>query len=255
MLELVAGAAAAVLQPAEPATIVVTGRGLDEDPRVAGASLTLDRSAIERSASGRMEDVLRDVAGLTSFRRSDSRSAHPTSQGLTLRGLGGNAASRVALTLDGVPQADPFGGWIAFTALDPNAIDRIRITRGAGGIEAGALAGLIDIDSRPPSDPIDASISVGSRKSVDARALAGHRWSEGFATLSGSFSQTWTAAGRSRPAAPSGRCASPTSASSSRLQGSCRPPASTCARCSPPPSPRAKGSCGELCTPSTPKQK
>jgi outer membrane receptor protein involved in Fe transport len=189
MLELVAGAAAAVLQPAEPATIVVTGRGLDEDPRVAGASLTLDRSAIERSASGRMEDVLRDVAGLTSFRRSDSRSAHPTSQGLTLRGLGGNAASRVALTLDGVPQADPFGGWIAFTALDPNAIDRIRITRGAGGIEAGALAGLIDIDSRPPSDPIDASISVGSRKSVDARALAGHRWSEGFATLSGSFSR------------------------------------------------------------------
>jgi hypothetical protein len=31
MLEMVAGAAAAVLQAAEPATIVVTGRGLDED--------------------------------------------------------------------------------------------------------------------------------------------------------------------------------------------------------------------------------
>ena len=85
MLEMIAGAAvAAMLQPSEPTTIVVTGRGLEADESPA-ASVTLDRSAIERSASGRMEDVLRDVAGFTSFRRSDSRSAHPTSQGLTLR--------------------------------------------------------------------------------------------------------------------------------------------------------------------------
>ena len=179
-----------MLQPAEPATIVVTGRGLDDD-HASAPSLTLDRSAIERSASGRMEDVLRDVAGLTSFRRSDSRSAHPTSQGLTLRGLGGNAASRVSLTLDGVPQADPFGGWIAFTALDPYSVDRIRVTRGASGIEAGALAGTIDIDSRSPGqgDFGDATLSYGSRQSVDARALAGINWSGGFATLSGGFSR------------------------------------------------------------------
>ena len=159
-----------MLQPSEPVTIVVTGRGLDSEKDPAAASVTLDRAAIDRSASGRMEDVLRDVAGLTSFRRSDSRSAHPTSQGLTLRGLGGNAASRVALSLDGVPQADPFGGWVAFTALDPHAIDRIRVTRGASGTEAGALAGAIDIDSRAADrdDPIDASLSLGSRQSVDA---------------------------------------------------------------------------------------
>ena len=190
MLELIAGAAVAVVQAADPATIVVTGRGLDADDDDA-STIILDRSAIERSASGRMEDVLRGVAGLASFRRSDSRSSHPTSQGLTLRGLGGNAASRVGLTLDGVPQADPFGGWIAFTALDPNGVDRIRVTRGASGIETGALAGTIDIDSRPPDDneQLDASISVGSRQSLDARALAGLNWSQGFATLSGSFSR------------------------------------------------------------------
>ena len=191
MLELIAGAAAAALQPAEPATIIVTGRGLDAQDEKTSASVTLDRAAIDRSASGRMEDVLRDVTGLTSFRRSDSRSAHPTSQGLTLRGLGGNAASRVAVSLDGVPQADPFGGWIAFTALDPHAIDRIRVTRGASGTEAGALAGVIDIDSRPANrdDPFDASLSIGSHQSFDARTLAGMEWSEGFATLSGSFSR------------------------------------------------------------------
>ena len=165
--------------------IIVTGRGIEADDGLA-ATRTIGRIEIERSASGRMEDMLRDVAGLASFRRSDSRSAHPTSQGLTLRGLGGNAASRVTLTLDGVPQADPFGGWIAFSALDPHAIDRILVTRG-GGIEA--VAGTIAIDSRAPDNTIDAALTGGSRQSVDARALAGLRWSDGFASLSGNFAR------------------------------------------------------------------
>ena len=165
--------------------IIVTGRGIEADDGLA-ATRTIGRIEIERSASGRMEDVLRDVAGLASFRRSDSRSAHPTSQGLTLRGLGGNAASRVTLTLDGVPQADPFGGWIAFSALDPHAIDRIRVIRG-GGIEA--VAGTISIDSRAPDEGIAAHLSGGSRESLDARALGGLRWSGGFSSLSGSFAR------------------------------------------------------------------
>ena len=170
-------------QPVEQ-IIIVTGRGIEAEERLA-ATRTIDRAAIERSASGRIEDVLRDVAGLASFRRSDSRSANPTSQGLTLRGLGGNAASRVTLSLDGVPQADPFGGWIAFGALDSNAIDRIRITRG-GGTEA--VAGTIAIDSRKP-DRITGSLLGGSRQSLDARALVGMSWRDGFASLSGSLSR------------------------------------------------------------------
>ena len=159
--------------------IVVTGRGLETDEKLAAAHL-IDRAAIERSASGRLEDVLRDVAGLASFRRSDSRSAHPTSQGLTLRGLGGNAASRVTLSLDGVPQADPFGGWIAFGAIDSNSIDRIRVVRG-GGVDG--LAGNIEIDSRAPE--LAASLSAGSRNSVEARGMVGVKWSGGFFSLAG----------------------------------------------------------------------
>ena len=171
--------------PADP-IIIVTGRGLEADERLSAVRV-IARGAIARAA-GRMDDVLRDVAGLSSFRRSDSRSAHPTSQGLTLRGLGGNAASRVIVSLDGVPQADPFGGWIAFTALDPHAVDRVRLIRG-GGPGPGNVAGSIDIDSRSPDEaPVDARAAVGSRESVDIRFLGGTRWSSGFATLSGSVS-------------------------------------------------------------------
>lgn len=181
----------ALIQPAEP-LIVVTGRGLQAGDKLA-PQVSIDRATIERSASGRLEDVLRDIAGLASFRRSDSRSAHPTSQGLTLRGLGGNAASRVMVTLDGVPQADPFGGWISFAALDPHAIDRIRVVRGGGSVLAGpgAVAGTIDIDSRAVDAGkfADAQLSAGSRSSFDAHLLAGARWDSGFASFSGRFAR------------------------------------------------------------------
>lgn len=179
--------AAVAIQPAEQ-VVVVTGHGLGTDEKLS-ATRIIDRANMERSASGRMEDVLRDAAGLVSFRRSDSRSAHPTSQGLTLRGLGGNAASRVTLSLDGVPQADPFGGWIAFTALDPHAIDRIQIVRG-GGAGLGNVAGAIEIDSRAVAgEQVDAALAAGSRSAFDARLLTGARWSGGFASLSGSFAR------------------------------------------------------------------
>lgn len=174
--------------------IVVTGRGLDDAPgdRVYDI-VTIDRDRILSSASGRVEDVLRDIAGLQQFRRSDSRTANPTSQGITLRGLGGNASSRALLLLDGVPQADPFGGWVAFPAYATDRLGRVRVTRGGGSGVAGpgALAGTIELDSATPDDlsPLSGSLSYGSRESIDARGTAGLTRSGGFATLSGAYAR------------------------------------------------------------------
>ena len=98
---------------ANPREIVVTGQGLERsqsDP-VFG-TVTIDSARSAASASGRLEDVLSAVAGFQQFRRSDSRSANPSAQGATFRGLGGNATSRTLMLLDGVPQADPFFGYI-----------------------------------------------------------------------------------------------------------------------------------------------
>src|ERR1043165_7474975 len=98
----------------------VTGRGLDAAPGDAAFDVsTIGREGLEHSASNRLEDLLRDIPGFQQFRRSDSRTANPTSQGATLRALGGNASARALLMLDGVPQTDPFGGWIAWPAYDP----------------------------------------------------------------------------------------------------------------------------------------
>ena len=84
----------------------------------------------QKSLGARIENRLRDEAGIVQFRRSDGRSAHPTSQGVTLRGLGGNASSRALVTIDGVPQADPFGAWVAWSAYDAIRLGGIVVARG-----------------------------------------------------------------------------------------------------------------------------
>lgn len=130
-------------------TIVVTAGGnLTPSPSDRAQSVQLIRD-VEQGLGARLENRLRDEAGLAQFRRSDARSAHPTSQGVTLRGLGGNASSRALVLLDGVPQADPFGGWVAWSAFDHVPLAGVRIVRGgSSGVDGpGALAGTISLSS------------------------------------------------------------------------------------------------------------
>lgn len=112
------------------------------------ASLGSNRSISITNGVG-IETALRDVPGLQQFRRSDSRSANPTSQGVTLRGLGGNASSRALVLLDGVPQMDPFGGWISWTGLDASAAASAMVSSGGGFVRQGqgAIAGVIELFS------------------------------------------------------------------------------------------------------------
>lgn len=178
----------------ETPEILVTGRGLDAPPGDAAYDVvTIERERLAGSASGRLEDVLRDAAGLAQFRRSDSRSAHPTAQGITLRGLGGNASSRALLLLDGVPQTDPFGGWVAFPAYLPDRLSSARITRGGGSGFAGpgALAGTIELTSAGPGalGALDARAAYGSRGSIDTAAVGGARLGEGFVTYAGQYAR------------------------------------------------------------------
>ena len=180
--------------PVSTPDVVVTGRGLATVPgERAYDVVTIGRDRILDNAADRLESVLADVAGLQQFRRADSRSANPTSQGISLRGIGGNASSRALLILDGVPQSDPFGGWVAFPAYATSRLGQIRVTRGGGSgyFGPGALAGTVEIDSAAPDqlDPVDAAIAYGSRNSVDAQGSAALIRDGGFATISGAYAR------------------------------------------------------------------
>jgi vitamin B12 transporter len=144
--------------------IVVRGGGLQDGlGDTAFSTDEFDDIDLERIASGRIENLLHEVPGLGQFRRTDARVANPTSQGVTLRGLGGNASSRALVLLDGVPQSDPFGGWVSWPSFDALPLRAVHVRKGGGsGVEGpGALAGTIELYS------LDRAIDAGERFAFD----------------------------------------------------------------------------------------
>ncbi|KWV91105.1 TonB-dependent receptor [Erythrobacter sp. YT30] len=177
-------------QDNEESEIVVTGEGLEQPlSSLAYAGNTLGRETIVSSGSGRIEDVLENIAGFQQFRRSDSRSANPSAQGVTLRALGGNATSRALVLLDGVPIADPFFGFIPLSAIAPESLAQIRVTRGGGSgpFGAGALAGTIELESAGPQTlgPFAGSVLVNDRAETEASASVTSNLGRGFGVISG----------------------------------------------------------------------
>ncbi len=182
--------AVAVAGEADP--IIVIGRGLNAPIGIdAYDSVVITRDRLALNASGRIEDVLGDVAGFQQFRRVDSRAANPTSQGATLRALGGNASSRALVLLDGVPQADPFTGYIPYSALRPERLASARVTRGggAGAFGVGAVGGTIELASGGPDDlPGLSARAFGGRR--NASELAGgivEKLGTGFVSINGGW--------------------------------------------------------------------
>lgn len=172
--------------------IVVLGSGLPLPPGTpAYGSSIIDRARLTDEASDRVENVLKDVAGFQQFRRSDSRSANPSAQGVTLRALGGNASSRALVLLDGVPLADPFFGYIPFTALSADRLSGVRITRGGGSgpFGAGAVAGTVEMVSATRADlpTYSGSAFYGSNDAMSVAGSVSPDLGGGYATLSGRF--------------------------------------------------------------------
>ncbi|NCP19879.1 MAG: TonB-dependent receptor [Erythrobacter sp.] len=171
----------------DEAVIVVTGRGLADTPASpAYGTVEIDREAVLFVPSGRIEEALAGVAGFQEFRRSDSRSSNPSAQGVTLRALGGNATSRALVTLDGVPLADPFFGYIPFAAILPEQVGRIAVTRGGGSgpFGAGALAGTIQMESLAPERqaPLAGSALVNDRGGTETSGSFAVPLGGGYAT-------------------------------------------------------------------------
>ena len=101
-------------------------------------------------AQPRLDEALEEVPGLSLFRRSSSLSANPTVEGVSLREIGPTGAGRALVTLDGVPQGDPFGGWVIWSGLPSDAIQSVDVVRGAGAgpYGAGALTGTVALKER-----------------------------------------------------------------------------------------------------------
>ncbi len=139
--------------------------------------VSLSSEDLAAAPASPVDEVLRQVPGFTLFRRSGSRTANPTSQGVSLRGIGGSGASRAAVFDDGIPLNDPFGGWVAWGRVPRAALDRIEVVSGGASALYGgaALSGAIALLRREPAgNSLELDSSYGSQGTPEASvSLAG----------------------------------------------------------------------------------
>jgi outer membrane receptor protein involved in Fe transport len=113
----------------------------------------LSTEQLSSSGAVMLDDALRQVAGFGTFRRNSSRVANPTTQGVSLRGVGSSGASRAEVLLDGVPLNDPFGGWVYWDRVPRESLASVEVLEGGASALYGsnALGGVIDLRSLPVS--------------------------------------------------------------------------------------------------------
>jgi outer membrane receptor protein involved in Fe transport len=149
---------------------------------VPGSAIQLSPEDVQANPALTLDDLLRQVPGFSLFRRSSSRVANPTTQGVSLRGLGASGPSRALVLEDGVPLVDPFGGWVYWDRIPRIEISSIEVFRGGSSSLYGsdALAGVVQFLSRvPPGPSISIDTSYGTENTPDLSLFAGttvSRW-------------------------------------------------------------------------------
>lgn len=134
----------------------------------------LSSQALGTTAAVTLDGQIRQIPGLELFRRSSSLVANPTSQGVSLRGLGSTSASRTLLTDDDVPLNDPVGGWIHWQEQPELAVKSVELVRGGASDLYGssAIGGVVSvIPVRPTSDQAALRSSYGGEGTYDSSLL------------------------------------------------------------------------------------
>ena len=163
------------LEPAGVIERIIVAADDERIPATPNSQFAIGEREIELSGALTIDDVLRQVPGFSLFRRSGSLTANPTSQGVSLRGVGANGASRALVMLDGVPLNSPFGGWVYWNRLPRVNVDSIATYNGATSdfYGSGALGGVINISSRTPEARFfDLEASAGN-KDTGATSFSG----------------------------------------------------------------------------------
>ena len=175
-----ADGAAILLEPAAPTEqVTVTAYraplGSLESP---ATTRVLSQTALNTTAAVTLDEELRQLPGVELFRRSSSLVANPSSQGISLRGLGSTSASRTLVTEDDVPLNDPIGGWIHWQEQPELAIKSIELVRGGASDLYGssAIGGVVNVvPVRPASGLAELRSSYGAEGTYDDSLLLATR--------------------------------------------------------------------------------
>lgn len=134
--------------PPSPEEIIVTAtRSARSITDVPESVSVVDSAQIEGTPAKTLDDILRRVPSVD-LPLASSYQVHPTALNVSMRGLGG---IRALVLLDGVPLNDPFFGYIQWSQVPLETVDRVEIVRGGGATLWGnyAMGGVVNIITRP----------------------------------------------------------------------------------------------------------
>ncbi|MFT7302038.1 MAG: outer membrane receptor protein involved in Fe transport [Akkermansiaceae bacterium] len=105
---------------------------------------------IQEFAPQTIDALLATDPSFSLYRRQSALFGNPTSSGVSLRNIGATAASRSLVLLDGIPQNDPFGGWVNWARYDPALLSRVRLSSSSQSSTWGNLSvgGSIQLTSK-----------------------------------------------------------------------------------------------------------
>lgn len=183
-VKLAEGAGSATLQitlqilPVNETVVVSETRTAEQLGDLPAEVTVLSGKDLSRTTALTLDDFLKQVPSFSLFRRSSSLVSHPTTQGVSLRGIGASGVSRTLVLLDGVPFNDPVGSWVSWSKIPLLQVEKVEVDE--GGVSAlygsSAMAGVIDVTTRRPSTALfDAEGLWGTRGTADLDLFAGDR--------------------------------------------------------------------------------
>jgi len=159
------------------------------DAREGGLLAEWNRESIITSSPRTLDELLAAEPSFSLYRRQSAMFGNPTSAGVSLRNTGASAASRTLVLLDGIPQNDPFGGWVQWARYDPATIDSVRITSSEEAAVWGnqSPAGAIQIAGSDPFQKRHVLRAAGGSHGTYGASTV-HQFADGSDDLAVSFS-------------------------------------------------------------------
>jgi outer membrane receptor protein involved in Fe transport len=190
-----AGRVEVVLKPASILdSVTVTPDRTEQRLADVPASVSIvDKQTIRQSPAVVSDDVLRLVPTFSLFRRTSSLSSHPTAQGVSLRGIGPSGVSRTLVLYDGIPFNDPFGGWVYWTRVPLDSVDRIEVVDSPSSDTYGnyAMGGIINVvGTKPQPRTGELRLQIGNHGSPKGDFFASDVWGKFGASVEGSYFNT-----------------------------------------------------------------
>jgi outer membrane receptor protein involved in Fe transport len=150
---LAAATSATAADDALPVITVLAERRNDSVADMPGWTLAeWDSGDLSQEAPRTLDELLAREPSFSLYRRQTSLFGNPTSAGVSLRNTGATAASRTLVLLDGIPQNDPFGGWVYWARYEPSTLESVRIVPSARSVVWGnqSPAGVVQLTGRSP---------------------------------------------------------------------------------------------------------